>query len=885
MDYCIHCMEPLGTDLQTCTKCNTAQVYDSPLHHLKPGTVLRERYLLGRALGEGGFGITYIGRDLNLDMRIAVKEYYPNGCSNRNHDHSNTVTMTQPGSSDSFEKEMERFLHEARTLAKFSNEPGIVGVRDFFRENGTAYIVMEYLDGVTLKSYLTKLGTIPADKLFPMMEPVMQSLSRIHAQDLIHRDISPDNIMMLQNGQLKLLDFGAAREVKGDKSLSVMLKPGYAPEEQYRTKGKQGPWTDVYALCATMYKCITGVTPDESLERAYEDGLQLPSALGVPISPKQESVLMKGLAVRIGDRIQDMDTLRQGLMGKTVPEQTQSVHVQRPAEDEAKAISSEDDEKTRYQPTPEAELKTVYEQTKQAEKNPAVQPEKKPEEAPKETSKKLSDSPKQNPEPSKKAPKVHRTSALGAKVTAREKKRFWLVLIPIAAVLAVVLLLSMGRANEKVTTIPGDDYYGLTSIGTIEDEHRSMRFDNGVPQSSDDVPVIPQSTKDGSMVMTSYLGYGLCVAKGENTTPGAICTEVNRFGLTDRDGNVLIPAEACCIGWPYEQEDTDCRYLLAYYATGTTQDSSNFLLCQDQYGTFYNSAIEGGTLYNGYIRIFDRITNEFVKGLTAINDRNDVQICGSSIVIGNYQNGYTVYDSDGNIVLTTKGSMNVGDGTMIVSESGTWRVYDENGVQTYYANKAISMVTGSGYIKMKLDGSQYTLMDPYGNTVLDETYDDFYQAYGNKLVVKNGEKYGLITIEGNEIVSCKYRSIYKVSQGFGDYFRAQLYDDVYTLIGPEGIAASGLEYFSTLSIVENKKALVINDRTFDLDIGSNPYSNLTDALIAVSSKSNGLYGVYDLFTGEQLLPFAYEAIEYCGGRLYAYKSGVWEVYEINYHEA
>ncbi len=154
------------------------------------------------------------------------------------------ITITN-SSQNFFRNGLRKFLQEAQTLARFNEEPGIVSVYDFFEENNTAYIVMEYLDGITLKQFVSAKGKIPADALFRRMQPLIYVLGKVHAQDIIHRDISPDNIMVLRDGTLKLLDFGAAREIGGDKSLSVMLKPGYAPYEQYRSNGRQGPWTDI----------------------------------------------------------------------------------------------------------------------------------------------------------------------------------------------------------------------------------------------------------------------------------------------------------------------------------------------------------------------------------------------------------------------------------------------------------------------------------------------------------------------------------------------------------------------------------------------------------------------------------------------------------------
>lgn len=314
---CYNCMQPVEDYSGVCPHCGQAPFEVNPVHQLKTGTFLKDRYLIGKSLGQGGFGITYIGLDTTLDVRVAVKEYYPNGISNRNHEASDHVTMTSTGA-DVYERGKLRFLQEAKTLARFYEEPGIVSVHDFFEDNNTAYIVMEYLDGITLKRFVEARGKIPANKLFRAMRPIMRSLEKVHAQDVIHRDISPDNIMLLRDGTLKLLDFGSAREVGGDKSLSVMLKPGFAPEEQYRSKGKQGPWTDIYALCATMYYCLTGVKPEESVERMVEDTLRRPSELGADITQAQESVILRGMAVHARERYQSMAELL-AAMNKPLP--------------------------------------------------------------------------------------------------------------------------------------------------------------------------------------------------------------------------------------------------------------------------------------------------------------------------------------------------------------------------------------------------------------------------------------------------------------------------------------------------------------------------------------------------------------------------------------
>ena len=317
MRYCNKCMNPIQETNGYCPYCGFSVNAEIPSHHLTPGTILNNKFMVGAALGEGGFGITYIGRDTKLDMKVAIKEYYPNGYANRSHTVSSAVnSSTSEDKKEFFDTGRERFLREAQVLAKFSGSSGIVDVRDFFEENNTAYIVMEYLDGQTLKDHLTKRGTLTPEQTIELLMPVMESLKKVHTQGLIHRDISPDNIMLV-DGHVKLLDFGAARNVSANanKSLSVMLKPGYAPEEQYRSKGNQGPWTDIYAICATMYKCITGITPDDSTQRVFKDELKTPSALGVIINPTIEAALMKGLAVLQKDRYQNIDELLNGFKG------------------------------------------------------------------------------------------------------------------------------------------------------------------------------------------------------------------------------------------------------------------------------------------------------------------------------------------------------------------------------------------------------------------------------------------------------------------------------------------------------------------------------------------------------------------------------------------
>ncbi len=316
--YCVNCMEPIVDETREnlCKNCKKEKQYHAP-HLLAAGTILQERYLIGTIIGQGGFGITYIGRDLKLDTKVAIKEYYPTGYASRNTSVSPTITISSSRQREFIEKGKKNFLNEARVLAKFDQEPGIVSVKDFFEANETAYIVMEYLEGENLYEYL-KHHVMTEKEILNLFYPILISLQKIHEDGIIHRDISPDNIMILKNGRLKLMDFGAAKlaDYTGQKSVSIILKSGYAPEEQYRPDGKLGPWTDIYALCATIYYCITKQKPADALSRFYKDDMKWPSELGFPLSKQTEKVLKRGLSIKQEERYPTIQQLKKQLYKK-----------------------------------------------------------------------------------------------------------------------------------------------------------------------------------------------------------------------------------------------------------------------------------------------------------------------------------------------------------------------------------------------------------------------------------------------------------------------------------------------------------------------------------------------------------------------------------------
>ena len=316
---CMNCMHDMG-EYDICAYCGW--IKGSPpneLYQLFPGTLLNGHYEVGTAIGAGGFGIIYNAYNRMLGTHVAIKEYYPSGLVSRIPGECDIISYGGD-QGEQFLQGKERFLAEARNMAKFSKDPNIVNVLDFFEENNTAYIVMEYLDGVSLKKYLqenTADGKLPLEDAKQIIRPVMTALKSVHAQNIVHRDISPDNIFILYDGRVKLLDFGAARlaEGEGEKTLSIIIKPGYAPHEQYRSKSVQGPFTDIYALGATLYRMLTGEVPVESSDRVANDRLILPSKLNPNIDKKTENTLLTAMSLNANLRFQSIEEMENALFG------------------------------------------------------------------------------------------------------------------------------------------------------------------------------------------------------------------------------------------------------------------------------------------------------------------------------------------------------------------------------------------------------------------------------------------------------------------------------------------------------------------------------------------------------------------------------------------
>jgi len=307
----------IKTQSPLCEHCGYNENIDNLPHQLPVGTILHGQYQVGKALGQGGFGITYIGWDTALDNPVAIKEYYPASVVNRSCLHGKDVIMTGTHVRNFFYHNRDRFLQEARVLARLRDIDGIVRVLNLFEENNTAYIVMEYVQGIDLRKYMRlQGGRLSAEQTFAILRPVMDALQKVHEAELVHRDISPDNIMVQKDGSVKLLDFGAAREVtEADaereiaRSTEAILKFGFAPIEQYQKRGSLGPWTDVYALCATIYYCLTGKVPPEAPERMADD-VPMDWASIPGLTAPQIEALEQGMALRAKDRTASVGELR-----------------------------------------------------------------------------------------------------------------------------------------------------------------------------------------------------------------------------------------------------------------------------------------------------------------------------------------------------------------------------------------------------------------------------------------------------------------------------------------------------------------------------------------------------------------------------------------------
>ena len=392
---CLGCME-VKQEYPVCEHCGYDEHTANAPHQLQPGTVLQGRYLVGRALGQGGFGITYLGWNQYLETRVAIKEYYPSAFVDRNATHNTAVVCKTERTEELFQDNRLRFLREAKTLAKLQYVPQIVSVFDFFEANNTAYIVMEYLQGEDLRAYVKRRGgRLTPEETFRILRPVMAALEKVHEAGMVHRDISPDNIMLKYDGSVKLMDFGAVRLVNNpgvDKELTqatqAIVKHGFAPMEQYSERGSIGPWTDEYALCATMYYCMTGRVPENVHDRVQENIDPDWDSIG-GLTEHQKQALDKGMAIRAKDRHTNIRQLMDALFEK--PAQTAAEQEAAKREAERKEAERREAEKLEAE---RREAERLEAERREAERLEAERLEAEKREAEKRAAEKLKTTPK-----------------------------------------------------------------------------------------------------------------------------------------------------------------------------------------------------------------------------------------------------------------------------------------------------------------------------------------------------------------------------------------------------------------------------------------------------------------------------------------------------------
>ena len=325
---CMGCMGFYDTQYNVCPGCGYVDHSEERGTWLSPGTVLQKRYTVGKVLNKNAYEVNYIGYDMVLQIRIAIKEYLPSEFATRTVGNPELVVHGRD-KQQQFYKGMEQFRKESERLRALKDVPGIVHTYDIFQENNTTYMITDYLEGETLAEYLDQVGRLSVDDAVGVMLPVLHTLREVHATGMLHRDISPENIFITIGGGIKLINFGAARYATSShsKSLTEIVRDGYSPEEQYYSNGEQGPWTDVYACGATIYKAITGERPprsttrnEKAVQNKEKDPLVRPGKLGVKIDKNKETAILNALNIKAQDRTQTVDTFEHELTteGKVV---------------------------------------------------------------------------------------------------------------------------------------------------------------------------------------------------------------------------------------------------------------------------------------------------------------------------------------------------------------------------------------------------------------------------------------------------------------------------------------------------------------------------------------------------------------------------------------
>ena len=432
---------------------------------LAEGTVLAGQYIIEKALGQGGFGITYKAKDYKTGQSVAVKEFFPEALATR----SNTTVVPFTGErGESYEYGKGCFLQEAETLAQFIGIENIVRIHSYFEENGTAYFVMDYIEGISFDVYIkNKGGKISYEEAEKVLLKIIEALAVVHSKGIVHRDVTPDNIYITNDGVVKLLDFGAARYSVGDKSrsLDVVLKHGFAPKEQYTRHGKQGPFTDVYTVGASFYFAITGKRPPDSIDRIEEDDLVPPSRLGVQLPPEKENAILTAMSVQPADRYKTMDEFKAALLGQNTGKQQAAAAQPMPQAAQPMAQGGQMMNNGYAAPNQMPQMNQTAQMNQAAQMNPAMQMNR-------TQGQMMPQMAQNNMMPNQMAPNGYRQgqpnyATLGNVQQSKAAKKQWILPVCIGAaalliiaIVGVVLL----RNDDKGTTAPSNaDYANNTS--------------------------------------------------------------------------------------------------------------------------------------------------------------------------------------------------------------------------------------------------------------------------------------------------------------------------------------------------------------------------------------------------------------------------------------
>lgn len=323
MIRCMKCMKLFRKEEITCPNCGrTAGTRPEKSFCIYPGTCIRNRYILGTVVGTGGTGITYSAWDEATGMHVAVKEYFPQKYAARVSGDI-VVKISSAENAEKYYSGLGCFLNEARMTAALSSSPGIIRIYDSFEENNTAYIVMEYLDGVSLNAYMNYWnGPVPSEEALEICIPVCDTLTELHRRGMIHRDVTPPNIFICTDKRVKLIDFGNVRISDDQKECSRAANGtfGYAPPEQYLSMSRQSSWTDTYSLCAVLYRLVTGRHPMNAHERLSDDTLISPLKLNPQLDVRIDRIIMKGMSLSPEKRFRTAEELKNALLELHSPE-------------------------------------------------------------------------------------------------------------------------------------------------------------------------------------------------------------------------------------------------------------------------------------------------------------------------------------------------------------------------------------------------------------------------------------------------------------------------------------------------------------------------------------------------------------------------------------